>query len=666
MQTTNFRLALLGISLGMYAPLAAYADWGTINLQSPSEKTVAIQAGGVTKRAHYVIRGGYKAAGVGMRNRGAGKISIAGIPPKSKVLRAFLYWDVLGAGEAPSFSKGKFNGTAIQGALVGSGGNPCWQGVSANYAYRADVTNLVNGNGSYKLSAFASGDRSGAFPWAAAVTPPLAEGATLVVIYANAKAPFIDMVVVEGSDLFTGTYTLTVDGFLASDPLALAKVTFFGADGQSIGPSCTAIENTRFNGSLLSRSDWNGADYPNQLWDTHSYAVRPRVVPGSDSAAIRVTFPLGSCDCLIFNGAVLAVSAGDSDGDGLADAWERHGYDADGDGTIDVDLPAMGAKATHKDIFLEIDWMTAAGHSHIPKATAIRTLVSAFKNAPVPNPDGVDGINLHVDYGQGGLFDKGGALPEQTVLPGIISGDWSAFDAIKATRFDPAREPIFHYALFAHRIDDAGTSGMSRGIPESDLVVSLGAWTHQVGSVEEQTGTLMHLLGHNLGLRHGGGDDVNYKPNFLSIMNYFYQTRGLRKNAKDGVFDYSRFLLPALNETALNERQGLNGGPALEAYGTRYFCNGARVAEMANKAIDWNCNSDSTESKVAADINNDTVQTTLSGFLEWDNLQFRGGQIGTPAGLLLEQRLYPSEFTEELTVLEDSRIPPSPPATGKE
>ena len=27
----------------------------------------------------------------------------------------------------------------------------------------------------------------------------------------------------------------------------------------------------------------------------------------------------------------------------------------------------------------------------------------------------------------------------------------------------------------------------------------------------------MHELGHTLGLRHGGHDDVNYKPNYHSV-----------------------------------------------------------------------------------------------------------------------------------------------------
>lgn len=38
----------------------------------------------------------------------------------------------------------------------------------------------------------------------------------------------------------------------------------------------------------------------------------------------------------------------------------------------------------------------------------------------------------------------------------------------------------------------------------------------------------MHELGHNLGLKHGGADlCINYKPHYLSIMNYTYQANGI-------------------------------------------------------------------------------------------------------------------------------------------
>jgi len=102
---------------------------------------------------------------------------------------------------------------------------------------------------------------------------------------------------------------------------------------------------------------------------------------------------------------------GDADGDGLLDSWEENGLDVDGDGTVDVDLPAMGADPQHKDLFLELDWV--AGNA--PTRAGIQAMKTAFANAPIdagtnasalpggkdakPNPDGRPGINLWVDTG---------------------------------------------------------------------------------------------------------------------------------------------------------------------------------------------------------------------------------------------------------------------------
>lgn len=41
----------------------------------------------------------------------------------------------------------------------------------------------------------------------------------------------------------------------------------------------------------------------------------------------------------------------------LLDGWEIIGYDSDGDGTPDVDLPGKGTAPLYKDILVEVDWM---------------------------------------------------------------------------------------------------------------------------------------------------------------------------------------------------------------------------------------------------------------------------------------------------------------------
>jgi hypothetical protein len=127
-----------------------------------------------------------------------------------------------------------------------------------------------------------------------------------------------------------------------------------------------------------------------------------------------------------FNDAVAILRIGaDSDQDGLYDDWERFGIDANNDGDFndpgEQDLPngidqngngnttdpGERADPRHKDVFVEMDWMdcaTAGGdcaagdtHTHRPQAAAITNVITAFRNAPVTNPDGNNGINLHLD-----------------------------------------------------------------------------------------------------------------------------------------------------------------------------------------------------------------------------------------------------------------------------
>ena len=88
-------------------------------------------------------------------------------------------------------------------------------------------------------------------------------------------------------------------------------------------------------------------------------------------------------------------TTGDLDGDGLLDGWETAGFDADNDGTIDIDLSSMGAKVDHQDVFLELDYEA----TRPPTRNGIAAMKAAFAAAPRPNPDSTSGIELHVDVG---------------------------------------------------------------------------------------------------------------------------------------------------------------------------------------------------------------------------------------------------------------------------
>lgn len=246
----------------------------------------------------------------------------------------------------------------------------------------------------------------------------------------------------------------------------------------------------------------------------------------------------------------------DTDGDGLADVWETQGIDMNCDGVPDLNLPALGANPNHKDIFVQIDYMVYLGgygvpaHSHMPNISQLSPVLLAYFNAPVSNPDGYPGINLHVQIGNAVLHSNGLKFGPAQPLDGPEIVD---FYDIKNLHFDSARSKAFHYVISGHGGDSsqcpAGCIGLARPGAGVMLAGGLGPFN---------TFTFMHELGHELGLQHGGGDTVNYKPNYLSLMNYLYGT-GIPTTNNSLRLDYSRSKLLTLDETCLNESAGVQG-----------------------------------------------------------------------------------------------------------
>jgi hypothetical protein len=362
----------------------------------------------------------------------------------------------------------------------------------------------------------------------------------------------------------------------------------------------------------------------------------------------------------------------------------------------------MGADPMHKDIFVEIDAMT----NHRLQQGAIDEVVNAFRLAPVSNPDGNDGIALHVDNGPSsimnprtgerwGTHSRGTTtIPHETVL-GFGLGDflysWSEFDQIKDFHFEEARRRVFHYVVSAHQYGHPfnTSSGISRGIGASDFIVTLGPVCAPPGdcsgTVEQQAGTFMHELGHNLGLLHGGQDPVNRKPNYLSIMNYSFQLTGLlvqRAPVLLNIFDYSRFdasdALTPLDEASLSETGGFGSGLSYRFGGTYVSvarCPGGNwEPSLVEDMVDWDCNGTFEATPVSVDINSDTLPFGMWGpFEDWNRLVYSGGGIGSAGAAvelpaeteMIEPRL--EELLETARVLRPDLYPPAdaiPPATG--
>jgi hypothetical protein len=329
----------------------------------------------------------------------------------------------------------------------------------------------------------------------------------------------------------------------------------------------------------------------------------------------------------------------DRDGDLIPDRWEQTGkVDINGDGITDLRLPK--SNPFHKDIYLEIDYM----QFHKPWDQAISDIIKAFAKAPVSNPDGRGGINLHI------LVDEQIPHSEFIDLNQYYFVYKPKYFGTPAERSGPnalytiaAKDFLYHYAIFAHRYATDSRSGVSE-IRGNDILITFGTpgWGidpntgHTVGSVDQQEGTLMHELGHNLNFDHGGVDPINCKPNYLSVMSYSRTDSSLISNRP---LDYSRKALNTLDENNLNENTGI-AASVPPGQTTAYGPPPLRLGTTGN-GFDWNRNGIIGDVGVIADLNhigmgnesdtttyrfcNSTSSEVENSYNDWNRVVYNAG-----------------------------------------
>jgi hypothetical protein len=164
-----------------------------------------------------------------------------------------------------------------------------------------------------------------------------------------------------------------------------------------------------------------------------------------------------------------------------------------------------------------------------------------------------------------------------------------------------------------------------------------------VGSTTVQAGTIMHEIGHTLYLTHGGyypaigAFGENCKSNFLSVMNYMFQIRGLPNRIATTItpsIDYSGQTLATLDETSLNEGSGVtDGNGGLAAYGIKYYGPPSYIDTLlqninngtGNRFAAQHCDgTPKAANEIAVKIDAPTVTTNLAGVLvpaaiDWNN-----------------------------------------------
>ena len=162
-----------------------------------------------------------------------------------------------------------------------------------------------------------------------------------------------------------------------------------------------------------------------------------------------------------------------------------------------------------------------------------------------------------------------------------------------------------------------------------------GYCNNQVGTLNVQTGTLMHELGHMLTLTHGGTYydlssntpsvptyEGNCKPNFISIMNYLFQVRGFVDN-NPLKFDYSGQNLPNLDEGSLSESQGVNLGSPADHLTRWYSMPNAADLALGDQAL-AHCDGSPIAQGESAGVRVDgspipAIGGTIPTALDWNN-----------------------------------------------
>lgn len=238
---------------------------------------------------------GVATAGVGLSGRRpgmpaepvtSGDLVIDDVPDGATVVQAYLYWMIYSTESDDIVSLG---GTEVSAPIIGTSADTCWEApydVLPNHVHRADVTDIVDGNGTYTITGFPSG-------LAASDT----QGAALVVLYEDPADDLSGTVLLmdgaitvrpgqEGLGAFTG---LTVPEGVVSATWHLAV-----GDGESVGfDGALAFDGV----TLAAPSDsMHWASRAGRYWDIGAYDVTDRVVAGDSDIAWRQGF---QSDCVV-------------------------------------------------------------------------------------------------------------------------------------------------------------------------------------------------------------------------------------------------------------------------------------------------------------------------------------------------------------------------------
>lgn len=213
--------------------------------------------------------------------------SISGIPSCAPIVKAFLYVGTMGNGSAinASLSNPASTSSVFPMTIVGQDVTACW-GTAGTYNYRADVTQLISGDGNYAIS----GIPTNAAPGMGASD---ANGATLFIIYRDPTQNYTgNIVIADGTNVQAngsgGGGNSSISGFSVCGTPTLTSHFMILSDLEQVNNT-----NVWLNIPFNSTPNYTKTANTDQVWDFIS-------APGAAAAAGQTSANYGfnsGADC---------------------------------------------------------------------------------------------------------------------------------------------------------------------------------------------------------------------------------------------------------------------------------------------------------------------------------------------------------------------------------
>jgi hypothetical protein len=251
----------------------------------------------------------YVTGAIGMRDVGAGNLSISGIPAGATVTQSNLYWHGPTNSTDPTVNATvNVAGTSVTGTNIGFASDNFWSSLNSQ-AYQANVANIINGNGTYALSNFQKSNAQ-------------INGAADFTFYNSGLATGRqDVILYHGNDSnFASAYDPAGWNFTASNinyTSGSAYLTLYVSDGQNFGPfddgTLTINGQTLATGGIFQGTApaAPGAGVSNgDLTDIVTFNISSFLTPGTNN--LNVQLGAGTDDAISLVAAAFAVPAGDA------------------------------------------------------------------------------------------------------------------------------------------------------------------------------------------------------------------------------------------------------------------------------------------------------------------------------------------------------------------